>query len=139
MEQEVAFHITDRKQKIVLNGQTSPGGNVLADVPQNSVLGPLLFLIYVNDLPDRIMSTYKIFAFDTSLFSKFKQPNLEPNDDLNQISKWVFQWKMLFNPIPTEQAIEVCFSNKRNKAIYPPLIFNNDIQYNLLLAARTQH
>ena len=45
---------------------------------------------------------------------------------MNTISKWAFQWKMLFNPDPVKQTIEACFSKKRNKVVYPPLQFNNN-------------
>ena len=92
--------------------------NVTADVPQGSVLGPLLCLIYINDLPDEITSSCKIFADDTSLFSKIENKsysNFQLNKGLEAISKWAFQWKMLFNPDPVKQAIEVCFSHKQDK------------------------
>ena len=116
----------------MLNGQTSSWLNVTAGVPQGSVLGPLLFLIYINDLPDEITSSCKIFADDTSLFSKIENKsysNFQLNKDLETISKWTFQWKMLFHPDPIKQAIQVCFSYKRDKVVYPPLKFNNnDVQ-----------
>ena len=60
----------DRKQRVVLNGQNSDWRKINSGVLQGSVLGPLLFLIYVNDLPDGIISICKIFADDTSRFSK---------------------------------------------------------------------
>ena len=63
-------YLTDRQQRVVLNGRTSSWQNIYAGVPQGSVLGPLLFLIYINDLPDGLTSVCKIFADDTSLFSK---------------------------------------------------------------------
>ena len=75
----------DRKQRVLLNGQTFPGKNILAGVPQGSVLGPILFLIYINDLPNGIKSICKIFADDTPLFSKIKDKNcstVELNNDL---------------------------------------------------------
>ena len=78
-------YLKDRKQRVVLNGQTSSWKNILAGVPQGSVLGPILFLIYINDLPDGIKSIYKIFADDTSLFSKVKDKNystVKLNNDL---------------------------------------------------------
>ena len=125
-------YLAGRQQRVVLNGQTSSWLNVTAGVPQSSALGPLLFPIYINDLPDETTSSYKIFANDTSLFSKIENKsysNFQLNKDLETISKWAFQWKMLFNPDPVKQAIEVCFSHKRDKVVYPPLQFNNnDVQ-----------
>ena len=63
--QWIATFLRDRKQRVVLNGYKSSWTNVLSGVPQGSVLGPLLFLIYINDLPDCIeSSSAKIFADD---------------------------------------------------------------------------
>ena len=62
-------YLSDKLQRVVLNGQTSPWSPVLAGVPQRSILGPLLFLIYINGLPDELKSNAKLFADDTSLFS----------------------------------------------------------------------
>ena len=62
-------YLTDLQQRVVLNGLMSSWQNIPASVPQSSVLGPLLFLIYINDLPDGLTSISKIFADDTSLFS----------------------------------------------------------------------
>ena len=65
-------YLTGRQQRVVLNGQTSSWKNILAGVAQGSVLGPLLFLIYINDLPYGIDSTCKTFAGDASIFLKVK-------------------------------------------------------------------
>ena len=100
----------------------------MASVPQDSVLGPLLFLIYINNLPDEITWLCKIFADDTLLFSNTENKsfsNFQFNKDLEIIGKSAFQWKMLFNPDPIKQAIEACFSHKRDKVVYPPLKLNN--------------
>ena len=65
-------YLTARQQRLNLNGQTSSWLNVTAGVPQDSVLRLLFFLIYINDLPDEIISSFKIFADDTSLFSQMR-------------------------------------------------------------------
>ena len=88
-----------------------------------------MFLIYINDLPDGITSICKIFADDTSLFSKVLDVNESTkklNFDLEKISEWAFQWKMQFNPDPNKQANEVIFSRKSEVHSYPPLTFNNN-------------
>ena len=61
--------LTDQKQRVALNGKTSEWKDVLAGVPQGSVLGPLVFLVYINDLCDNLNCEVKHFADDTSLFS----------------------------------------------------------------------
>ena len=102
--------------------------NIYAGLLQGSVLWTLLPLIYVNELPDGLTSMCNIFADGTSLFSKVidkNNSNSQLNYNLAKISKWVFQWKMSFNPDPNKQATEVCFSNKRGKENYLPLRFNS--------------
>ena len=94
-------YLHERYQRVVLNGQTSSWELVKSGVPQGSVLGPLLFLIYINDLPDNLKSNCKIFADDTSLFYKVFDKHVSCatlNKDLELINNWAFQWKMQFNP-----------------------------------------
>ena len=82
--------MSNRQQRVLLNGQTSKWSNILAGVPNGSVSGPLLFLIYINDLPDGLQSICKIFADDTSLFSKINgidTSNIDINNDLVKISR----------------------------------------------------
>ena len=77
-------YLEDRKQRVVLNGQISSCRNILAGVSQGSVLVPILFLIYINDLPDGIKSICKIFVDNTSPFSKDKDKHcstVELNSD----------------------------------------------------------
>ena len=62
-------------QRVVLNGQTSNWENIYAGVPQGSILGPPLFLIYINDLAENLYSNPKLFANDTSLFSVVRDLN----------------------------------------------------------------
>ena len=119
--------LSERLQRVVINGQTSSWEQILAGVPQGSILGPLLFLIYINDLPLNIKSNVKIFADDTSLFSKVINPTTSAtvlNKDMEQISTWANQWKMSFNPDITKQAVEVYFSRKCSLNTPAPILFN---------------
>ena len=111
-------YLSNRFQRVLLNGQESSWLPIKAGVPQGSILGPLLFLIYINDLPDGLNSIAKLFADDTSLFSIVQDPNESAkylNLDLSVISQWAYQWKMLFNPDPKKSGHEVIFSRKKMK------------------------
>ena len=68
--------LNNRFQRVVLNGQCSNWSSNLAGVPQGSILGPLIFVIYINDLPEGLESKVKFFADDTSLFSTVYDPNM---------------------------------------------------------------
>ncbi len=112
---------------MVLNGKQSKWEDILSGVPQGSVLGPLLFLIYINDLTDDIESNIKLFADDSSLFIKVSDIDTAQallTSDLQTITMWAHQWKMKFNPDLTKQTIEVVFSWKKKKPVHPPLVFN---------------
>ena len=113
---------------MLLNGQTSEWLPVKADLPQGSILGPCFFLIYINGLSVHLLSTVKLFADDTSLFSVVNESNIsanELNEDLQKISEWAYKWKMSFNPDLNKQAQEVIFSWKLNKPSHPKIFFNN--------------
>ena len=93
--------LSDRFQRVLLNGQTSKWSQIKAGVPQGSFLGPLLSIVYVNDLTERLTSNVKLFADDTSIFSVVRDSSsssLSLNEDLSKISQWGDKWKMLFNP-----------------------------------------
>ena len=109
--------------------QHSSWTNIEAWVPQGSTVGPLFFLIYINNLSDGLTSNPKLFADDTSLFSVVHNINSTANDltnDLIKISNWAFEWKMWFNPDPNKQAQEVTFSRKINKIDHLLLYFNQN-------------
>ena len=88
--------LNDRYHRVVIwgvvKGQHSDWALILAGVPEGSILGPLIFFIYINDLPDNLNSLVKLLADVTSLFSMVHNPTLSAkilNDDLSRISKWV--------------------------------------------------
>ena len=117
-----------RSQRVVIDGLSSEWTEITAGVPQGSILGPLFFLIYINDLPNGLISKIKIFADDSSLFSLVLnqiQSSIELNRDLQSISEWAYQWKMSFNPDPAKQAVEVYFTRKLKPPDPPDLFFNN--------------
>ena len=121
-------YLSDRFQRVVLNGQKSSWRPVLASVPQGSILGPLLFLLYINDLADGLKSNAKLFADDTSLFTIVKDKNESANilnNDLQLISSWAYKWKILFNPDPKKPAQEVLFSRKKQIQNHPTISLNN--------------
>ena len=115
--------LSDRKQRVVLKGQKYTWENVNAGIPQSSILGPLLFLTYINDLSGDLSSKAKLFADDTSLFNVVHDTSTsanELNNDLKKVSNWAFQWKMNCNPDPSKQAQEVFSSRKLKKVRHPP-------------------
>ena len=121
-------YLNNRKQRVILNDQSSNWVDVKAGVPQGSIMGPLHFLIYINDLPEGLITNAKLLADDTLLFSVVRDiaaSTEELNNNLRNISKWAYHWKIIFNPDLTKQAQGVIFSRKLNKPVHPNLTFNN--------------
>ena len=118
-------YLNDRRQIVVVNGHKSEMVCIKAGVPQGSRLGPLLFIIYMNDIINSIESDILIFADDTSLFASGTDPVItaeQLNRDLQQISNWSKKWKVSFN---AKKSKDIIFSNKYlNNS--PPLVFNDN-------------
>ncbi len=117
--------LTGRSQTVVLEGETSSEVPVTSGVPQGSVLGPLLFLLYINDLPDTIKSQVRLFADDTAVYltldSNLTCKSLQ--DDLDRLVTWENQWDMEFNPLKCQ-----VMNITRNK---------NPIKYEYILHGQT--
>ena len=120
-------YLQNRYQRVVRNGTVSDWRSINPGVAQGSVLGPLHFLVYINDLTDNISSEMRLFADDSSLSTRVEEVN-ETHEklikDLQTVKNWVYQWKMVFNPDITKQAIEIIFSIKKKKPAHPELFFN---------------
>ena len=88
--------LTDRRQRVVVDGEVSTWKSVLSGVPQGSVLGPILFLIYINDLVDSIASNVLKFADDTKLFRKVNTDGDKQHlqNDRDRLVKWSEKWQM---------------------------------------------
>ena len=116
-------YLIDRKQCVIVEGVKSTPKDIKAGVPQGSRLGPLLFIIFINDIVKDIESEILIFADDTTLLASGNDPSETSeilNRDLNRISVWAEKWKVTFNAKKTKDMI---FSKKfLNNS--PPLKFN---------------
>ena len=91
--------LTNRHQKVVLNGASSEWSRVYSGVPQGSVLGPLLFNIYVNDIPSVVNSETLMFADDTKIFRKIQSQSdfLQFQQDISNLLAWSVKWQLKFN------------------------------------------
>ena len=106
-----------------MNGKSSEWKYVSAGVLQGSVLGPLFFLVYINDLAEGLVSDVRLFAEHTSLFSIVYDEQVSAdilNADLKFIEKWAYQWKMQFNPDKNKQASQVIFPHRKSRPIILP-------------------
>ena len=119
--------LANHQQRVILNRKSSCLSSITAGVPQGSVLGPLFFLMCINDLADNIGSEAKFFADDTSLFTVIYDVDIVANKlnrDLEIISTWAYQWKMQFNPDKNKQVIQVILSQRKDAPVHPPLFFS---------------
>ena len=101
-------YLSNRQQKVVINNSESTVGILKAGVPQGSVLGPLLFLLHINDIADDIECLVRLFADDSSLmYSSENKIEIEGrlNTDLVALDHWAKQWLINFNPQKTEFVI----------------------------------
>ena len=113
-------YLTDRYQRVVIEGKQSDWTQIKSGVPQGSILGPLLFLIYTNDIVDKIESDILLFADDTCLLEPLtNQTSMHKiNRDLDRLDKWATQWLVKFNPSKTKYLI---FSKKSTRVEYGPI------------------
>ena len=95
----ISAFLTGRQQQVVVGGQTSSWAPVSSGVPQGSVLGPVLFIVYINDLPETVQSSMKLFADDTKIYSNVSCSSgpVQLQGDLDAISRWSDIWQMPFN------------------------------------------
>ena len=95
----ISSFLTDRRQQVVIRGCSSPWAPVTSGVPQGSVLGPTLFVIFINDLPDTVHSSIKIFADDTKIFNTVSSSmgSDQIQRDLDAASAWSDLWQLSFN------------------------------------------
>ena len=120
-------YLHNRKQRVCYEGAFSDWSTIKAGVPQGSILGPLLFIIYINDIVSDISSNIRLFADDTSVYVKVDNPTAAAstiNSDLEKIKLWSQKWLVSFNPTKTESLV---ITKKRNKTPHPSVYFDNTI------------
>ena len=109
--------LKDRKQRVSLNGRYSKWQEVLSGVPQGSVLGPLLFLIFINDIEEDVISKVCKFADDTKI-GRAVGSEEEVNklrEDLRRLCEWAKDWQMLFN---IEKCVVMHFGHNNKRVEY---------------------
>ena len=96
--------LTNRKQQVVIAGQQSLSADVTSGVPQGSVLRPLLFLCFINDLPDQIKCKVKLYADDVLIYTTINtvEDCHRLQSDLITLEQWASKWNMVFNPTKCE-------------------------------------
>ncbi|MEW8546207.1 MAG: reverse transcriptase family protein, partial [Candidatus Thiodiazotropha sp.] len=118
-------YLSNRRQRVCFKGTSSSWMHINAGVPQGSILGPTLFLIFINDIVQNIRTNIRLFADDTSLFKIVDCPinaAIELNIDLNNIFKWARKWLVDFNAAKT---VSLIISKKRIKPNHPELFMGN--------------
>ena len=116
-------YLSNRSQVVVVDGVKSDIKPILAGVPQGSRLGPLLWILYINDIVENLESEVLLFADDTCLFATGKDPAETAeiiNRDLAKIYEWSLKWKVSFNP---QKSKDMIFSSKQIQNS-PPLVLN---------------
>ena len=89
-----------RSQQVLVEGQSSTSAPVVSGVPQGTVLRPLLFLLYINDLPQKVSSTVRLFADESLLHLKISSiaDTVALQRDMDRLQQWEEDWQMSFNP-----------------------------------------
>ena len=96
----ISSFLTGRSQRVNVNGSLSSWAPVTSGVPQRSVLGPVLFVMFINDLPSVVNTNCKLFADDSKLYAKIakEEDQRSLQEDLNACYKWAEDWMMDFHP-----------------------------------------
>ena len=96
----IQAYLKDRQQTVLVNGANSEMVTVKSGVPQGSVIGPILFLAYVNDLPSQLTSPARLFADDTAVYrlAATTEDHSQLQQDLQRLEEWELCWDMQFHP-----------------------------------------
>ena len=120
-------YLNNRQQRVIINGTCSNWKSINAGVPQGSILGPLLYLVYVNDIVNDIETLISLFADDTSLLEVIDKHDPHTsfnkiNQDLDKLKQWSDQWRSQFNE---SKSVYMILTKKRTEPTYPSVKMNN--------------
>ena len=92
--------LKDWRQKVVINGTHSEWSDVTSGIPQGGVLCPLLFILYISDLPRVVESLMLLFADDTKLYTQINSEidHIQMQQDINSMYTWSKEWLLKFHP-----------------------------------------
>ena len=126
--------LSDRKQRVVIGDSISSWKSITGGVPQGSVLGPLLFVIFINDMPTVVNHLIKLFADDSKLIGIIRNHDdiRILQNDLDALSKWAMDWRMLFHPDKCK-VMEISKSrNSTNSRIVLTMAKNDSLDRHIL-------
>lgn len=142
----IEAYLSNREQGVCIDDVSSKSAVVQSGVPQGSVLGPLLFLVFINDIASDIPIKVKLFADDCVLYHEIESPNDQAtlNTSLNKIQEWCLKWQMTINlektvamtitrkkhPLNFQYHVGNCFLNVVSSYKYLGVVFTSDLRWN---------
>ena len=110
--------LENRQQRVTIRGTFSTWSPVTSGVPQGTILGPTLFLLYANDIPNVVTSSIKMFADDTKIYREINnaEDSSALQSDLDCLENWTRSWQVRFNPLKCEVMI---ITHKQDKSKHP--------------------
>ena len=122
----ITSFLSNRKQRVSLNGALSDITDVTSGVPQGSVLGPILFLLYINDINANVQSNIRLFADDSIIYRKINS-NIDHQilqTDLAELEKWSDKWQMQFN---LSKCVHLPITNKTKPSSHQYSLFGHPL------------
>ena len=122
----ITFFLSNRKQRVSVSGALSDITDVTSGVPQGSVLGRILFLLYINDINENVQSSIRLYADDSIIYRKINS-NIDYQilqTDLNQLEKWSDKWQMQFN---ISKCVQLPITNKTKPSSHQYSLFGHPL------------
>ena len=122
----ITYFLSNRKQRVSVNGALSDITDVTSGVPQGSVLGPILFLLYINDINENVQSSIRLSADDSIIYRKINS-NIDHQilqTDLAKLEKWSDKWQMQFN---LSKGVHLPITNKTKPSSHQYLLFGHPL------------